>query len=74
MLLKALPFAFSFTMAPMVAIAVTLGGWWIALPFFYGWVCIGMLDQSLGLDTKNMDPATEDRFLFWHKAVIVQSE
>ncbi|MGD1922953.1 MAG: alkane 1-monooxygenase [Paracoccaceae bacterium] len=70
MLLKALPFAFSFTMAPMVAIAVTLGGWWIALPFFYGWVCIGMLDQSLGLDTKNMDPATEERFLFWHKAVI----
>lgn len=70
MLFRALPFAMSFTMAPIVAIAVTFGGWWIALPFFYGWVCIGMLDQSLGLDTANMNPATEERFLFWHKAVI----
>lgn len=70
MLSRALPFALSFTMAPMVAIAVTFGGWWIALPFFYGWVCIGMLDQAMGLDTGNMDPATEERVLFWHKAVI----
>lgn len=70
MLSKALPYAMSFSLAPMVIIAVTMGGWWIALPYFFGWVCIGLMDQAMGLDTENMDPATEERFLFWHKAVI----
>lgn len=70
MLSKALPFALSFTMTPVVVIAVTFGGWWIALPFFYGWICIGMLDQTMGLDTENLDPQTEEQHLFWHNAVI----
>ncbi|MEM7422543.1 MAG: alkane 1-monooxygenase [Pseudomonadota bacterium] len=70
MLLKALPFAISFTIAPMVVIAVMNGGWWLALPFVYSWVFIGSMDQLLGLDTDNMDPATEEQVLFWHKMVI----
>ena len=41
------------------------GGWFIAIPFFWGWVGVTILDRILGLDTENMDPATEEKFLFW---------
>ena len=67
MLLKALPFAISYLMIPLIAIGAYYGGWWIALTFFYGWVLTGMVDKFLSVDVANMDPATQNQMLFWHK-------
>ena len=69
MLLKALPFSISFLLIPLVAMAAVHGGWWIAAPFAWGWVLVSLLDKVLSLDTENMDPATRDAMLFWHKLV-----
>ena len=69
MLLHALPFLISFTMVPLVLVAAILGGWWIALPFIWGWVMISVLDRVKGLNTDNLDPATKDSVLLWHKLV-----
>ena len=69
MLLKALPFFISYLTLPLVFCAAWFGGWWIALPFVWGWMMIGLMDTISGLNTDNMDPATQDRLLFWHKLV-----
>ena len=69
MLLKALPFALTFVQAPLILTAALQGGWWIAGPFIWGWVIVSLLDKIMGLDTENIDPATADEVLFWHKMV-----
>ena len=61
MLSKALPFFISYLTIPMVLAAAWFGGWWIAVPFVWGWMIISMLDQFTGLNTDNMDPATQER-------------
>ena len=68
-MLKALPFALAFLMAPLILLAASFGGWWIAGPFLWGWVIVSLLDRLAGADTANMDPATADELLFWHKLV-----
>jgi alkane 1-monooxygenase len=68
-MLKALPFALAFVFAPMIVLAALNGGWWIALPFVWGWVIVSLLDRLAGVDTSNMDPATAERMLVWHKLV-----
>ncbi|MEM9141291.1 MAG: alkane 1-monooxygenase, partial [Pseudomonadota bacterium] len=69
MLLKALPFALSYLLIPLVAIGSVLGGWWIAAVFLWGWIATSVIDRIIGLDTGNMDPKTQDSVLFWHKMV-----
>lgn len=69
MALKALPFASSFVLIPLVLVAAIQGGWWILAPFLFGWFVISMMDGVLSLDTDNIDPATRDSLLFWHKLV-----
>jgi alkane 1-monooxygenase len=69
MLLKALPFALTFVQAPLILMAALHGGLWIAGPFVWGWVVVSLLDKAMGLDTANLDPATADEVLFWHKLV-----
>lgn len=69
MALKALPFASSFVLVPLVLAASILGGWWVLAPFLFGWIVISFLDRVLSRDTRNMDPATLDDALFWHKLV-----
>lgn len=69
MFFKALPFALSFTFVPLIVLAALNGGWWIAAPFAWGWVCISLLDRVMGLNTENMDPATADELLIWHKRI-----
>jgi alkane 1-monooxygenase len=69
MLTKALPFAIAFVMAPLILLAALFGGWWIAGPFLWGWVIVSLLDRLAGADTANLNPATADDLLFWHKLV-----
>ncbi|MEM7059328.1 MAG: alkane 1-monooxygenase [Pseudomonadota bacterium] len=69
MLLKALPFAISYGLIPLVAVAAYYGGWLIALPFLYGWILTSVLDKVMSIDTDNMDPTTQNSLLFWHKFV-----
>ncbi len=69
MFLKALPFAISFSLAPQIVLGALWGGWWIIAPAFWGYLCITVFDKVLGFDTENLDPATRDSVLFWHKLV-----
>lgn len=70
MLLKALPFFISYLTAPMIILAALYGGWFIALPFLWGWVMISVLDRIMGLKTDNLDPQTRESVLFWHNMVV----
>ncbi|MEM7508450.1 MAG: alkane 1-monooxygenase [Pseudomonadota bacterium] len=69
--LHALPFALSYLLAPSVVLAGIYGGWALSLPFLVGWVMIPLLDRFAGLNIRNLDPATPDDDLFWHRAVTV---
>lgn len=69
MLLKALPFAVSFVLVPLIAAGAVWGGWWLALPPLWAWVAMTVLDRISGLDTSGMDPDTRDDVLFWHRLV-----
>lgn len=69
--LHALPFLISYTLAPAVVVAAHLGGWWLGLPFLVGWVLVPALDRVTGLNIRNVDPATPDDDLLWHRAVVI---
>ncbi len=69
MFLKALPFAISLLLVPAIAAGAAWGGWWLLVAPLWAWVAMSVLDRIMGLDTSNMDPATQDSVLFWHRAV-----
>lgn len=68
-MLRALPFLFSFVTAPLIVAGALYGGWWLAFPLIWGWVVTTLLDEVLGRERGNLDPATPDGALFWHRAV-----
>ncbi|MEL6476988.1 MAG: alkane 1-monooxygenase [Pseudomonadota bacterium] len=69
--LHALPFLISYALAPAVVLAALHGGWWLGLPFLIGWVLVPLLDRFTGLNIRNVDPATPEDKLFWHRAVLI---
>ena len=69
--LHALPFLLSYTQLPGVVAAGLYGGWWLGLPFLLAWVSIPLLDRVTGLNIRNVDPATPDDQLVWHRAVTI---
>ena len=68
MLRAALPFWRSLSLAPLVALAASYGGWWLAAVPIYGWIVMSVLDRIWGLDEENPDPNGEHD-LFWHSLV-----
>lgn len=65
--LRAWPYWLTLTFVPLVALAVTQGGWWVLSIPFYGWVLMPLLDIVMGRNLKNPDPDTPDEALFWFR-------
>ena len=65
--LHAWPYWITITFVPLVLLALTQGGRWIASVPFYGWVLMPLLDTILGKDLRNPDPDTSDSELFWFR-------
>lgn len=65
----ALPFWLSMGMVPAALIGARFGGWWVALLFAYVWWAFSILDAIFGMETRNADPNTGEKALFWHRAV-----
>ena len=67
---NAAPFFMSLGIFPLVALAATRGGWWIAGPFVFYWL-IELLEAPFGLEERNLDPrSTLDSDLFWYKLAL----
>ena len=57
---NALPHYLPLLVFPLIVVAATYGGWWIAAPFVF-FALAGPLDETMGTDERNMDPvATPD--------------
>ena len=54
-MLKALPFATSYLLAPLVLFAALWGGWWMLGPVVFGWLIITGLDLATPLNNRNLD-------------------
>lgn len=61
------PYWITLTFVPLAAMAITRGGWWIALIPLWGWVAMPVFDLILGRDLRNPDPDTPDTRLFWFR-------
>lgn len=61
------PYWITLTFVPLVVLAVTRGGWWIAAIPLWGWVAMPVFDLILGRDLTNPDPDTADTELFWFR-------
>ncbi len=54
---NALPHLIPVVVFPMLLLAATFGGWWIAVPLLF--FAVGpILENALGIDGRNMDPKT----------------
>jgi len=65
----AIPFWSSLVFVVVWLIAIINGGWWIILIPLYAIGIATLIDHFIGLSAENLDPATEDSSLFWHKLV-----
>lgn len=66
---NAAPFWLSLGLLPLVFLAATRGGWWLALIPAYAWSLVTVLDLLLGRNEENPDPQTPTDSLFWHRAI-----
>jgi len=65
----ALPFWVSLVFIPLWLLAVSKGGWWIALIPIYNFAISSVLDSALGLSRENLDPDTDDSALLWYRMI-----
>jgi alkane 1-monooxygenase len=66
---NALPFWLSLGLPPLAILAMTQGGWTIALLPLATWGLFSLLDALTGLNKANPDPLTPEAQLTWHRAV-----
>jgi alkane 1-monooxygenase len=66
---RAAPFWVSLLLLPLLWLGAVNGGWWLAVLPLATWYAFGALDQVLGLELDNADPAAEEADLFWYKIV-----
>ncbi|GAA3857330.1 alkane 1-monooxygenase [Celeribacter arenosi] len=66
---KALPFALSLGIIPLLWIGASFGGWTVILVPLYAWYLFAILDAVLGLNLENEDTDTAEEDLFWHRAI-----
>jgi len=65
--LRAWPYWLTLTFVPLLFLAISQGGWTIALIPLYGWVLMPLLDTVFGKNLTNPDPNTPDSDLFWFR-------
>jgi alkane 1-monooxygenase len=68
---RALPFALSFTVVPVIVVAALQGGVWLLLPPLYTWALFSLLDALLGLNEENPDTDTPEADLYWYRAIVM---
>jgi len=68
-LANALPFWVSLVFIPLWLLAVSKGGWWIALIPLYNFAISSLLDSVIGLSRENLDPNADDSALLWHRMI-----
>lgn len=69
-ILGALPHFAPVAIFPLLYLAATYGGWWLAGPFIFLWLT-DQFDSASGRDELNMDPAEKDnRKLFWYSLAV----
>ncbi len=66
---NALPFWVSLVFIPLWLLAVSKGGWWIALIPLYNLAISSVLDSVFGLSRENLDPNADDSALLWHRMI-----
>lgn len=68
---NAAPFWISLLLVPLIWICAVAGGIWLLLVPLTAWHLFIWLDQALGLNTNNLDPATRPQALFWYRALTI---
>lgn len=68
-LARALPFALSLLTVPLAMIGAAYGGWTVLLLPLFAWGLFDVLDLVMGQDTRNENPATGEKDLFWYRFV-----
>lgn len=66
---RALPFALSFLLVPLVWITAFVGGWTVILLPLVTWYLFSIIDSLLGLNLDNADPDATDDDLFWYRMI-----
>jgi len=66
---RALPFALSFGLIPLVWISATVGGWTVILMPVVTWYLFSIIDAIAGLNFDNADPDASDDDLFWYRMI-----
>ncbi|HEY9019808.1 MAG: alkane 1-monooxygenase [Paracoccaceae bacterium] len=66
---RALPFWLSLGLIPVAWLGAVQGGWTVILLPILTWYFFTLLDAVLGLNTENVDPATEESRLTWYRAI-----
>ena len=66
---RALPYWVSLLLLPLVALAVTYGGWALLLPPAGAWWLYALLDAAFGRNSDNPDPDTPERALYWYRFI-----
>jgi alkane 1-monooxygenase len=66
---RALPFALSFLLVPLVWITAFVGGWTVVLLPLVTWYLFSIIDSLLGLNLDNADPDATDDDLFWYRMI-----
>lgn len=70
-LTAAAPFWISLGVVPVAWIAAIYGAWALLLLPITTWFSFSILDQIIGLDTRNADPETPEADLFWHRLITI---
>ena len=66
---RALPFALSFVLIPLVWFTAFIGGWTVILVPLITWYLFSIIDSFLGLNLDNADPDATDDDLFWYRMI-----
>ena len=66
---RALPFALSFALIPLVWLTAYAGGWAVILVPLITWYLSSIIDSLLGLNLDNADPDATDEDLFWYRMI-----
>ncbi|MGJ8590556.1 MAG: alkane 1-monooxygenase [Yoonia sp.] len=66
---RALPFALSFLLVPLVWVTAFIGGWTVVLLPLVTWYLFSIIDSFLGLNLDNADPNATDDDLYWYRMI-----
>ena len=69
--LRAVPFALSYLLIPIMIYTALNGGWWLLVPVLATFGAFAALDTLLGIDPVNSDTETDDDKLIWHRYVVL---